>query len=447
MNFLNRYFELESRGTTVGREFRGAVATFLTMAYILAANPAILGAAGVPVDSAVACTALAAGICTIAMGLIANFPLALASGMGLTALVAYTAAAATGSWQTAMGIVVLDGLIISVLVVIGLREAMLDAIPLDLRRGMAAGIGLFIALIGCVNSGLVSSSGMPVPPLRPGDFVEPSVLITLAGIVVIAALHSRKVPGAILIGIVACAVASHVSASLEPVAVGDADAHVGQPSDHERVSALPSFRIIGQADVVGAMSLQFLPLLLTLLMVDFFDTLGTVTALGDQTGLKDANARVPGLRRILLVDSVSAAIGGWFGVSSVTSYIESAAGISEGARTGLHSVFVGLFFLLCVFASPLVALIPPEATAPALIVVGCLMAASITRIDFTQAATAVPAFVTLLLIPTSYSISHGIGYGILTYVAIQLLTLQWRNVHPLLYGAAAVFAIAFAWAG
>jgi len=447
MNFLNRYFELDSRGTSVGREFRGAVATFLTMAYILAANPAILGAAGVPVNSAVACTALAAGICTLAMGLIANFPLALASGMGLNVLIAYTASAATGSWQTAMGIVVLDGLIILVLVVIGLREAMLDAIPLDLRRGMAAGIGLFIALIGCVNSGLVSSSGLPVPPLRPGDFVEPSVLITLAGIAVIAALLSRKVPGAILIGIVACAVASHVWDHFRPVAIDGSIAESAQPAEAASTSIWPSFEIIGQADVFGAMSVQFLPLLLTLLMVDFFDTLGTVTALGDQTGLKDAQARVPGLRRILLVDSASAALGGWFGVSSVTSYIESAAGISEGARTGLHSVFVGLFFLLSVFASPLVALIPPEATAPAMIVVGCLMAASITRINFTQAATAVPAFVTLLLIPASYSISRGIGYGVLTYVAIQVLTLNWRNVHPLLYGAAAVFATAFAWAG
>lgn len=438
MNWLNRYFELDARGTTVGTEFRGAVATFLTMAYILAANPAILSDAGVPFESAVACTALAAGICTLAMGLVANFPLALASGMGLNALIAYTAASATGSWQTAMGIVVVEGIVILVLVVVGLRESMLDAIPIDLRRGMAAGIGLFIALIGCVNSGLVV--GSEIPPLKPGDFVQPSVLITLSGIALIGALLSRKVPGAILIGIVSCAVTSHAWDHFAPAESGEP---VAAAAEDAKASLLPSFEIIGQADVVGALSLKFLPLILTLLLVDFFDTLGTVTALGDQTGLKDAEARVPGVRRILFVDSISAAVGGWFGVSSVTSYIESAAGISEGARTGLHSVFVGLFFLACVFASPLVALIPPEATAPALIVVGSLMASSITRIDFNKAATAVPAFVTLLLIPASYSISHGIGYGVLTFVAIHVVTLRWRDVHPLMYGTAVVFAVAF----
>ena len=440
MNWLNKHFELDARGTTVGTEFRGAVATFLTMAYILAANPAILSAAGVPFDSAVACTALAAGICTLLMGFVANFPLALASGMGLNALIAFTAAAATGSWQTAMGIVVVEGLVILVLVALGLREAMLDAIPVDLRRGMAAGIGLFIALIGCVNSGLVT--GNEIPPLKPGSFTEPPVLITLSGIAIIGALLSRKVPGAILIGIVLCALASHGWNQFAPQ-VTEASAETTSPVEEHATSLLPSFEIIGQADVMGALSWKFLPLIITLLMVDFFDTLGTVTALGDQTGLKDAEARVPGLRRILFVDSISAAIGGWFGVSSVTSYIESAAGISEGARTGLHSVFVGLFFLACVFASPLVALIPPEATAPALIVVGCLMASSITRIDFNKAATAVPAFVTLLLIPASYSISHGIGYGVMTFVAIHLLTGRWRDVHPLLYGTVVVFGVAF----
>lgn len=441
MNWLNKHFELDARGTTVGTEFRGGVATFLTMAYILVANPGILSEAGVPFDSAVACTALAAGICTLMMGFVANFPLALASGMGLNALIAFTAAAETGSWQTAMGIVVVEGIIILILVACGLREAMLDAIPVDLRRGMAAGIGLLIALIGCVKSGLVA--GNAIPPLKPGSFTQPSVLITLGGVALIGALLSRKVPGAILIGIVACALASHGWSSFAPAENSAPPSEASSPVAETSTSLLPSFEIIGQADIMGALSWKFLPLIITLLMVDFFDTLGTVTALGDQTGLKDADARVPRLRRILFVDSISAAIGGWFGVSSVTSYIESAAGISEGARTGLHSVFVGVFFLACVFASPLVALIPAEATAPALIVVGCLMASSITRIDFNKAATAVPAFVTLLLIPASYSISHGIGYGVMTFVAIHIVTGRWRDVHLLLYGTAVVFGVAF----
>lgn len=441
MKMLNRFFRIDDRGSTVVKELRGGVATFLTMAYILAANPAILSAAGVPTQPAIVCTALAAGICCIAMGLIGNVPLALASGMGLNAFIAFTAAPAMGSWQAAMGLVVLDGLIVLVLVAAGLREAMLDAIPIDLRRAMAAGIGLFVALIGCVNAGLVMSSGMPVPPVQPGEFSEAAVLITLGGVVLTGVLLVRKVPGAILIGIIVCGAALHFSSGAET-----------RPGEAGETFVLVSFpdldglkQLVGQADMKAAMQLSFLPLLLTLLMVDFFDTLGTVTAIGDQADLKDDQNRIIGLRRILAVDSASAAIGGFFGVSSVTSYIESASGVSEGARTGLHSVVVGLLFLLCIFAAPLVAILPAAATAPALIVVGFLMAESITKIDFTNTDTGIPAFMTILLIPLTYSISHGIGYGLLVYVAMQVVTLKFKEVHPLLYGASAVFAVAFLW--
>lgn len=447
MNWLNSYFRIEERGSSVSKEFRGGLATFLTMAYILAANPAILSAAGVPAEPAIVCTALAAGLCCIAMGLVGNFPLALASGMGLNAFVAFTAAPAMGSWQAAMGLVVLDGLIILALVAAGLREAMLDAIPIDLRRAMAAGIGLFVALIGCVNAGIVTSSGMAAPPIKPGEFSDPTVLITLGGVVLTAVLLNRKVPGSILIGIIACGVALHWAAgSIAPSAEEAAASSVPEVTTLLSLTSIKSTtQLIGQADIMAALQFKFLPLLLTLLMVDFFDTLGTVTAIGDQANLKDDQNRVIGLRRILAVDSASAAIGGFFGVSSVTSYIESASGVSEGARTGLHTVVVGVLFLLCVFAAPLVAVIPSAATAPALIVVGFLMAESITKIDFTQPDTGIPAFVTLLLIPLTYSISHGIGYGILTFVAMRLVTLRFREVHPLLFGAAVVFAVAFLW--
>ncbi len=441
MNQVNRFFQIAERNSSVATEVRGGVATFLTMAYILAANPAILSAAGIPTQPAIICTALAAGICCIAMGLVANFPLALASGMGLNAFIVFTAAPAMGSWQAAMGLVVLDGLIILALVAAGLREAMLDAIPIDLRRAMAAGIGLFVALIGCVNAGIVTSSGMPVPPLAPGSFSNPSVLISLGGVVLTGVLLARKIPGAILIGIAVCGVALHFTTGTESTPEDTATA--------VSLFSLPSFadvsQLVGQADVMAALQLEFLPLLLTLLMVDFFDTLGTVTAIGDQANVKDDQNRVIALRRILAVDSASAAVGGFFGVSSVTSYIESASGVSEGARTGLHSVVVGVLFLLCIFAAPLVALLPAAATAPALIVVGFLMAESITKIEFTKPDIGIPAFVTLLLIPLTYSISHGIGYGLLTFVAMRVVTLRIREVHPLLYPAAAVFAIAFLW--
>jgi AGZA family xanthine/uracil permease-like MFS transporter len=441
MTQLNRLFQIEARGSSVSTELRGGVATFLTMAYIVVANPAILSAAGIPTQPAIICTALAAGISCIVMGLVANFPLALASGMGLNAFIAFTAAPAMGSWQAAMGLVILDGLIILALVAAGLREAMLDAIPIDLRRAMGAGIGLFVALIGCVNAGIVTSSGMPVPPIKPGSFSDPTVLITLGGVVLTGVLLARRIPGAILIGIAVCGLALHFATGSETTPSG--------LTESVTLFSVPTFgdvtQLIGQADVITALQFRFLPLLLTLLMVDFFDTLGTVTAIGDQANLKDDQNRIIGLRRILAVDSASAAIGGFFGVSSVTSYIESASGVSEGARTGLHTVVIGILFLLCIFAAPLVATLPAAATAPALIVVGFLMAESITKIDFTKLDIGIPAFVTLLLIPLTYSISHGIGYGLLTFVTMQIVNLRFREVHPLLYGAAAVFAVAFLW--
>jgi AGZA family xanthine/uracil permease-like MFS transporter len=406
MTQLNRLFQIEARGSSVSTELRGGVATFLTMAYIVVANPAILSAAGIPTQPAIICTALAAGISCIVMGLVANFPLALASGMGLNAFIAFTAAPAMGSWQAAMGLVILDGLIILALVAAGLREAMLDAIPIDLRRAMGAGIGLFVALIGCVNAGIVTSSGMPVPPIKPGSFSDPTVLITLGGVVLTGVLLARRIPGAILIGIAVCGLALHFATGSETTPSG--------LTELVTLFSVPTFgdvtQLIGQADVITALQFRFLPLLLTLLLVDFFDTLGTVTAIGDQA-----------------------------------SYIESASGVSEGARTGLHTVVIGILFLLCIFAAPLVATLPAAATAPALIVVGFLMAESITKIDFTKLDIGIPAFVTLLLIPLTYSISHGIGYGLLTFVTMQIVNLRFREVHPLLYGAAAVFAVAFLW--
>jgi AGZA family xanthine/uracil permease-like MFS transporter len=440
MNALDRYFQIRERGSSIAREVRGGIATFLAMAYILVVNPAILSNAGIPFESAVACTALAAGLCCLLMGTVANFPLALASGMGLNAFVVH-AATVTGSWQSAMGLVVFDGLIVLALVAVGIREAMVDAIPIDLRRGISAGIGLFIALIGCVNAGLVTKNEFPgAPPVSPGSFNQPAVLVTLAAVCVIAVLLQRRVTGAILIGLILAA------GSLLLTQPGSESA--GASGSEAAVwFGVPSLEIIGQADLRGALAFEFVPLLLSLLMVDFFDTLGTVTSIGEQSQLFDKRHRVLGLRRILAVDAISASIGGWFGVSSVTSYIESAAGVADGARTGLHSVVVGVLFLLAMFAAPLVGLLPPAATASALIVVGFLMADPLPRIDFSQPDTAIPAFITVLLIPLTWSISHGIGYGVLVFVAIRLLTFRWSEVHPLMYAAAIVFASAFTLGG
>jgi AGZA family xanthine/uracil permease-like MFS transporter len=427
---------METRGSTPAREIRGGFATFLTMAYILFANPAILAAAGVPLEPAIAATAAAAAVCSLLMGLVANFPLALAPGMGLNAVVAFQIAPVAGSWQVAMGLVVLDGLLVLALVVLGLREAVMHAIPADLRRAIGGGIGLFIALIGAVNArlvvvpegtvaGLLRDPASVLPPVAAGPLHSPEAALALAGLVVIGIALVLEIRGAIVIGILA---ATGV-ALLLGIAKLPEGAWVGTPR----------FDTVGQADVAGALHLSLVPLLLSLVLVDFFDTLGSASAVAEEAGLQDDRGNIPGLRRILAVDAVSASIGGLFGASSATSYVESAAGVAEGARTGLHSIVVGLLFALAMFAAPVAGIVPAAATAPALIVVGFLMCHQITRIDFRKVETALPAFVLLVTIPFTYSISHGIGYGFITFVAIHLLSGRWRSVHPLMYAATAAF--------
>ncbi len=436
MQWVLARFQLKQRGTTVGRELRGAVATFLTMAYILAANPAILSAAGIPVQPAIACTALAAGICCLLMGFVGNFPLALASGMGLNALIAFELTARTGSWQVAMGLVVLDGILILILVLCGAREAMIHAIPADLRRAIAAGIGLFIALLGAANAGLIEQFPQPGPLLKAGSFAQPHTIVSVIGLVVTAALMIRRVPGALILGIAI----STVAAIAKDAILGTS--HV--VTDVPEFVAVPSFEIAFQAKPLEALRLAYIPLLLALMLVDFFDTLGSVTALAEQAGLADAEGRVPGLRRILVVDSLSASIGGLLGVSSVTSYIESAAGVAEGARTGLHSVFVGLMFLAAIFLAPVVAIVPAAATAPALILVGFLMCESLRGISFTSLPTGIPAFLIILLIPLTSSIAHGIGVGFVCFVILKLTAGRARDIHPLMAATAALFVAYFA---
>jgi AGZA family xanthine/uracil permease-like MFS transporter len=433
---LTRLFELEARRTTVAREIRGGIATFLTMAYILFANPGILAAAGVPYEAAVAATAAAAALSCFAMGLLANAPIALAPGMGLNAVVAYHIAAVTGSWQAAMALVVVEGLVVLAMVLIGLREAVMEAIPIDLRRAIAVGIGLFIAFIGVVNARLVivppgtisTLAGTPdavLPPVTFGSLQQPDSLLALVGLLVIAALFVRRRTGAIVIGM----------ATVTVLGLGAGVTSLPQGS----WAGWPRFDTVLQADFGAIWTLPAVPLVLSLVMVDFFDTIGTATAIGEAAGLKDDRGRLPHLRRVLAIDAAAASIGGLAGASSVTSYIESAAGVAEGARTGLHTVVVGMLFALAMFVAPLAAIVPPAATAPALIAVGFMMAGQVTRIDFQALDTALPAFLILLLIPLTWSIAHGIGYGFLGFVAIRLLSGRARDVHPVMYVVAAAF--------
>lgn len=433
------FFELDARGTTAAREVRGGATTFLTMAYILFANPAILSAAGVPLDAAIAATALAAGVTTLLMGLFANVPIALAPGMGLNAIVAFQLAPALGSWQAAMGLIVLDGIVVLLLVLAGVREAVLHAIPVDLRRAIGVGIGLFIAFIGLVNArlvivpagtvaGLTADPAGVLPPVTFGNLASADAAIAFAGLVVVGALISRRVPGAIVFGIAGATVLALI---------------LGVARAPGALFSAPDFSTIGQADIRAVLTLAALPLLASVVMVDFFDTLGTVTAITEEAQLQDERGRIPRLRAILSIDAISASLGGLFGASSATSYIESAAGVAEGARTGLHNVVVGALFLLALFIAPLFAVVPAAATAPALIVVGFLMCQQITRINFSDLASGLPAFVLLVTIPLTYSIAHGIGYGFITYVLIQLFTGRPREIHPIMAATAAVFAAYF----
>lgn len=436
-------FDLQARGTDTAREIRGGVTTFLTMAYILVANPSILAAAGLPFEATAAATAAAAATCTLLMALGANFPIALAPGMGLNAVVAFHVAAETGSWQTAMGVIVLNGLVVLVLVLAGVREAVMTAIPLDLRRAISVGIGLFIAFIGAVNAKLVvvpagtlaalaADPHASMPPVTHGTMTAAEPLLAVAGLLVIAFLLARRVPGAIVSGIAIATVAG-LFAGISQWPAGD-------------WLRMPRFDTLFQADLRGALDLRFLPLLLSVVMVDFFDTMGTVTAIAETGDLHDREGRIPRLRSILAIDSLSAVIGGTFGVSSVTSYVESAAGVADGARTGLHGVVVAALFAACVFAAPLVSLVPAAASAPALVIVGFLMCQQIVRIDFGALDTAIPAFLIVLMTPLTFSISHGIGYGFVAFVAIKLLRGRPREVHPAMYVAAALF-VAYFWVG
>jgi AGZA family xanthine/uracil permease-like MFS transporter len=401
------------------------------MAYILFVNRIILSGAGMPddvVNSLGACTALAAGVCTILMGLTSNFPIALASGMGLNAVVVGIAIKA-GSWEIAMGVIVLDGLVTLLLVASGLREAVMNAIPKALRLATGAGIGLFIALIGLVNAKIVVPPTVPgAPPLGPGSWRNPETAVALIGLLITIVLMARRITGALVIGILLTTVVAFPF-------------HVAQ-WPHE--FPLPSFHAAFHADVIGALKWHALPpILFAVIMVDFFDTLGTATAIAEEAGLIDERGRIPGIRAILLVDSLSAAIGGMLGASSVTCYIESASGVAEGARTGLHSVFVGLMFLLAIIAAPIAGIVPAAATAPALILVGFFMLSHIGRIDFDDVESAIPAFLTLIAIPLTYSIAHGIGYGFIAFVAIKLMCGKWREVHILMYAVASAFAAYF----
>ncbi|MGW4408943.1 NCS2 family permease [Nonomuraea sp. NPDC004702] len=466
-NAIDRFFAISERGSTVSREVRGGLATFFTMAYIVVLNPIIL-AYGKDIEGQVigdgttpqvplvaAGTAFVAGVLTIIMGLVGRVPFAMAAGLGLNAFVTFNIATMM-TWEEAMGLVFLEGVIIAILVLTGLRTAVFRAIPAQLKTAISVGIGLFIALIGFVDAGFVrKAAGTPLELGIGGQLTSWPVLVFIVGLLATAAMVARKVKGAILIGIVGSTVLAIVVQTLTKLDRATPEAPGGWQLN---VPALPSAdKIFGfhnpltlftEFDPIGAFSrisvLLAVLFVFTLLITDFFDTMGTIVGVGRQAGLVQADGTLPRTREILLVDSIAAAAGGAGSVSSNTTYIESAAGVGEGARTGLASVVTGALFLIAIFFAPLVAVVPYEAATPALVVVGFLMMTAIRDIDWDDYEIAIPAFLTIVVMPFTYSISNGIGAGFISYVLVKVVRGKAREVHPLMWGVTALFVLYFA---
>jgi len=465
---LESLFKIKERGSTVGREVRGGLVTFFTMAYIVALNPLIIGLSkdadgkfiggdAPNLAKIAAATALIAGVLTILMGVVANFPLALATGLGLNTFVA-VGIATKMSWQEAMGLVVLEGIIILVLVLTGFRVAVFRAVPTQLKIAISVGIGLFIALIGLVDAGFVRRTGSGPVPVQLGDggsLVGWPIVVFAFGLFLTILLMVRRVKAAILISIIASTVlAVIIETSLKigpnfiaPDKVNPKGWGLNVPAIPEKIVATPDFSIIGSFDLFGAFSrISFIAVVLlvfTLLLADFFDTMGTMTAIGQEAGLNDKDGTPPNANKILIVDSIAAAAGGAASISSNTSYIESASGVGEGARTGLASVVTGICFLLTTFLAPLVAIIPYEAATPALVIVGFLMMTGIKGIDWNDMGIAIPGFLTIILMPFTYNITVGIGAGFVTHVVIRAFQGRSKEVHPLLWIVTGLFMVYF----
>ncbi|MFD6497587.1 NCS2 family permease [Streptomyces sp. NPDC059944] len=452
---VDGFFKISARGSTLGREIRGGFATFFTMAYILVLNPIILGSAkdkfGHQLDAVqlTTATALVAAVMTIIMGIGGNLPLALAAGLGLNAVVAFQIAPLM-SWDDAMGLIVLEGLLICVLVVTGLREAVMHAIPQAMKQAISVGIGLFIAFIGFVDAGFATripdaaNTTVPVQLGGTGALTGWPILVFCLGVLLTIGLLARKVKGAILISIVTMTVVAVViNAAADIKSWG-----LTTPKVPDDIVASPDFGLLGHFSLFGAFgetsAITVVLLVFTLILSDFFDTMGTVVGISAEAGLLDEEGKVPNLGRVLLIDGAAAVAGGAASASSSTSYIESAAGVGEGARTGFANLITGGMFALALFLTPILTIVPLQAAAPALVAVGFLMMTQVKHIDWDRYEIAIPAFLTIAVMPFTYSITNGIGAGFLAYVLIKTVLGKAKEVHWLLWAASALFLVYFA---
>lgn len=448
---LEKFFKLKENGTNVRTEVVAGITTFMTMAYILAVNPSILSASGMDAQAVLIATALASFIGTMCMALLANYPFALAPGLGLNAYFAYTVCGSMGySWQIALFAVFVEGLIFIVLSLTNVREAIFNAIPLQLKKGVSVGIGLFIAFIGFQNAGIVVNSDSTLVSIV--DFTADfhtsgiSALLAVIGIFIIAVLYVKKVKGAILIGIFATWILG-IICQLTGLYVVTPDAGY-----YSLIPAWSSFNlgaissIFGQcfkADFSSLRAFDFIAIVCAFLFVDIFDTLGTLIGCATKADMLDKDGKLPRIKEALLADAIATTAGAVLGTSTTTTFVESSAGVAEGGRTGLSSVVTGLLFLLAVFLSPIFITIPSFATAPALLFVGFLMISAVTAIDFNDYTEAVPAYLALIAMPLTYSISEGIAAGVISYVVINLVSGKAKKITPLMYVLAVLFICKF----
>jgi AGZA family xanthine/uracil permease-like MFS transporter len=464
---LDGYFHISERGSTVQREVRGGLATFFTMAYIIVLNPLILGSAqdvdGQRLDlgALTTSTALVAFAMTLLMGVVGRYPFAIAAGLGLNAVVAFQLAAQM-TWPAAMGVVVLEGLIITLLVLTGLRQWVMDMIPLALKQAISVGIGLFIAFIGLVDAGIVrripdaANTTVPVQLGVGSRLIGWPTVVFVVGLLLTFVLFARRVRGAILIGIVVTAAFAILLNAIVDVGpridaagnVNPAGWALTVPSFPDSLVGSPDFSLLGAFSLGGSFAqvgvIVAVLFVFTIMLSDFFDTMGTVIGVANEGGLLDKDGRLPGVGPVLLVDSLAAAAGGAASCSSNTTYIESAAGVGEGARTGLASVVTALLFLVALFLTPLVEVVPLEAAAPALVVVGFLLMTQVAQIPWDDLEIAIPAFLTIVLMPFTFSITNGIGAGFIAYVVIKTARGNWRDPGLLLWIIALLFLVYFA---
>jgi len=423
-SLLERFFKLKENGTDVRTEVIAGITTFMTMAYILFVNPDILSATGMPFGAVMTATGLSAGITTILAGLMANYPYALASGMGLNAFFAFVVAAQAG-WQAALGVVFLSGVVFFILSVTGVINVLDAAMPQTLKRAVGVGIGLFIAIIGLSNAGIIQAD--PATLITRGNFADKGTALALIGLLITAVLMARGVRGSILLGILITTIigipmgVTQITGSI-----------VGKPASLAPIAL--------KMDIKGALSLGFMTIF-SFWFVDVFDTVGTLVGTASRAGMLDEKGQLPRIKEMMTVDAIGTCLGAALGTSTVTTYVESSAGIAEGGRTGLTALVIGALFLVSLIFAPLAGMIPGQATAPALIIVGVLMMLPVREIDWSDFSDAFPAFMTIVMMPFAYSISDGISAGFISYVVVKLLSGKAKEIHWLVYILAAISVI------